>query len=189
MSFENNNFYPSSINTIVIIMIIWLSDSMISTCGVVKNRCNCITTLNKLTQHHQKSMGLITIQCVVMCCEWPGPRWILWLAWWSWKVWGTQRWLEIPTVAIGPWLVQSSNICWPQENQIQKDGKFWEQISGGRSSWRCPIDVGFIASDDLQPVSRRHTSEPTWDEPRARPPRVGGFRMTFLCETYPDPTE
>lgn len=124
-----------------------------------------------------------------MCCEWPGPRWILWLAWWSWKVWGTQRWLEIPTVAIGPWLVQSSNICWPQENQIQKDGKFWEQISGGRSSWRCPIDVGFIASDDLQPVSRRHTSEPTWDEPRARPPRVGGFRMTFLCETYPDPTE
>ena len=65
MSFENNNFDPSSINTIVIIMIIWLSDSMISTCGVVKNRCNCITTLNKLTQHHQKSMGLITIQCVV----------------------------------------------------------------------------------------------------------------------------
>ena len=38
---------------------------MISTCGVVKNRCNCITTLNKVTLHHQKSMGLITIQCVV----------------------------------------------------------------------------------------------------------------------------
>ena len=70
-----------------------------------------------------------------MCCEWPGPRWILWLAWWSWKVWGTQRWLEIPNLPV--FCVSKTRNKKGNFNKIRKT--FWgiaSQFASWRLCWR-----------------------------------------------------